>query len=381
MRLAVFSTHPVQYYAPLFRVLSSKLDLHVFYQKIPNAADQGVGFGTSFTWDIDLLSGYSHDVIEGDQAGVNWQDQSNPRKLATLLNKGGFDAALTLGWYAPFLRRGIISARSLGIPLMVRGDSQINPSQSISKRIVKGLTYPVLLRLFSAALYVGQRSREYYQSFGVPDRRLFYSPHAIETERFADAAANVDRGAWRENLGADTDEKLVLFAGKLVDFKRPQLAVEAVASLRNQGIPSRLVVAGTGPLASQVSALSERLKVPLSMLGFVNQSQMPMTYAGADALILPSTHRETWGLVANEALASGTPIIASNEAGCSADLCDGIAGVTADGADASSFANGLRELWSRNDRAGGIRAMSDRHSLHAAANGIVQAAESIACGQ
>jgi len=98
MRLAVFTTHPVQYFAPLFRELASKVDLCIFYQKIPSASDQGVGFGKAFTWDIDLLSGYKYEVLERPLDAPESQEQAqlNP-KMAKLLSDGTFDVALSLG--------------------------------------------------------------------------------------------------------------------------------------------------------------------------------------------------------------------------------------------------------------------------------------------
>lgn len=378
MRLAVFTTHPVQYFAPLFRELASKVDLCVFYQKIPSASDQGVGFGKAFTWDIDLLSGYKYEVIERpfDAAESQEQEQLNP-KLATLLRDGDFDAALSLGWYCNYLRGAILTARRLGIPVMVRGDSQHNPDQGIVSRVVKRMTYPMLLRIFSAGLFTGERSREYFRTYGFPDRKLFYSPHAIETERFAETGSRTDKVQRRQNMGVEPNEKLLLFAGKLVPYKRPLVAVETIVELRRLGISARLVVAGTGPLESDMLELAKRIDVPLTTLGFINQSEMPEIYATADALILPSTPRETWGLVANEALACGTPIVVSNEAGCSPDLCDGVAGTTGHGADAMSYALGLQRIWSKSDLSEAVKSVSDRHTMEVAARSIVAAARSI----
>jgi len=355
------------------------VDLSVFYQRIPNSVDQGIGFGTAFEWDIDLLSGYAYEVVEGesDPRSVAPSAHAKPTNLLVRLREKKFDLALSIGWYSPYLRRAIFCAHRLGVPVMVRGDSQVDPDQHFAKRFIKQLSYPLLLRLFSAGLYVGTRSREYFESFGYPENRLFYSPHAIETNRFHDTAFRVNKTESRKDLGVGTDEKLLLFAGKLVDFKRPFVAIETVAALRELGTNAKLVVAGTGPLEAAMIEHAKKLKVSVNLLGFVNQTEMPETYAVADALILPSTRRETWGLVANEALACGTPIVVSNEAGCAADLCDGLAGIAGEGNDAASYARGLQQIWSRDTIEKDVRAMSDRHSISAAANGILEAASFI----
>ena len=80
------------------------------------------------------------------------------------------------------------------------------------------------------------------------------------------------------------------------------------------------MVAGTGALAEALKARAGELKVPLHLLGFCNQSQMPAVYAAANLLVLPSDGRETWGLVVNEALACGCPVLVSDEVGCAPDI-------------------------------------------------------------
>jgi glycosyltransferase involved in cell wall biosynthesis len=63
---------------------------------------------------------------------------------------------------------------------------------------------------------------------------------------------------------------------------------------------------------------------PASFTGFLNQSEISRAYVAADCLVLPSDYRETWGLVVNEALASGLPCLVSQACGCAEDLsiCD-----------------------------------------------------------
>jgi glycosyltransferase involved in cell wall biosynthesis len=80
------------------------------------------------------------------------------------------------------------------------------------------------------------------------------------------------------------------------------------------------MIAGDGELRSQVTNTAAEHKISLHLLGFCNQSQMPAVYAACDLLVLPSDGRETWGLVANEALSCGRPIIVSDACGCAPDL-------------------------------------------------------------
>ena len=69
-RLAIVETHPIQYKAPLFRLLAAhpQIDLTVLYAMIPDPTQQGTGFGVSFAWDVPLLEGYRHEVLDNRSA-------------------------------------------------------------------------------------------------------------------------------------------------------------------------------------------------------------------------------------------------------------------------------------------------------------------------
>ncbi len=382
MRLAILTSHPVQYYAPLFRELSRSVDLHVYFAHKATPQQQAdAGFGTAFFWDVDLESGYNHSYL------VNIASEPNASKfsgcdtpeIGKQLREGKFDAVLSLGWHLKSLIQGIWAAKRQGLPVMIRGDSQLGLSTSRARKAIKAIAYPALLRSFNAALYVGERNRDYFRHYHYPEKRLFHSPHAVDTERFERAATTAAGAELRSQLAIAPEESVILFAGKLLPFKRPLDAVAAVAEVRSRGIKATLLIAGSGPLDNEVAALAQQLEVPLKLLGFVNQSKMPQVYAAADALLLPSTSRETWGLVCNEALASGLPVAVSESAGCSADICrDSSAARAFACGDTVSAANVLRSLLTEPPTRAEITATSHRFTLQKAADGIIKAMQAVA---
>lgn len=381
MRLAVVTSHPIQYYAPLFRELAARLDLHVFFAHRSTPEQQAAaGFGTAFDWDVDLTSGYAHSFLANVAAdpGPHHFAGCDTPEVGARLAEGGFDAVLLLGWHLKSLRQALRAARRLRLPVMVRGDSQLETPRSWLKRAVKAAAYPIFLRQFDAALYVGARSRAYYAHYGFPAQRLFFSPHCVDNAFFAERATPQARATLRRSLGIADDTPLVLFAGKLIPFKRPLDVVAAVARLRAQGLSAQVLVAGAGELEEPMRQEADRAGVPIHLTGFQNQTAMPAAYAAADVLALPSTGRETWGLVCNEALASGTPIVVSDAVGCAEDLAaDGAVGRTHRLGDAEDLARALGKVIAAPPPADAIAALSARYSLQAAAEGVISAARAL----
>ena len=149
-------------------------------------------------------------------------------------------------------------------------------------------------------------------------------------------------------------------------------------SRRPHGDGIRVLVAGAGELAGAMDDRARALGVRLDQLGFQNQTRMPAAYAAADLLMLPSDGRETWGLVCNEALACGRPILVSDAAGCAPDLAtDGLAGATFPMGDLEAAGRALGTLARARPSAAAIGEKSSRYSLSAAADGVVQALASV----
>src|SRR5262249_26819505 len=166
----------------------------------------------------------------------------------------------------------------------------------------------------------------YYEAQGVPARRLFSMPYAVDNDRFAAAAtlAAADREQRRAALGLSPGRPVVLFAGKLTPIKAPEVAVAALARLKAAAPAGRspyLLLAGDGPLRPSLEAdvAARGLIDDVRFLGFRNQRELPALYDLCDVFLLPS-RRGPWGLVVNEAMNAGRAIVASDQVGSAADL-------------------------------------------------------------
>ena len=331
MTLGVLATHPIQYQAPLYRALARELDLHVYFAHRQTAEGQAdAGFGVAFEWDVPLTDGYDHTFLSNRsrRPGTATFGGCDTPEIADVIRAGRFDAFLTTGWNTRSHWQAMTACWRTGTSLLVRGDSHLSTPRSAAKRVAKEVAYRVFIPRFDGYLVVGERSREYYLHYGADAGRMHFAPHFVDAAFFRERAEAADCPALRAQHGLTPDARVVLFAGKFTDVKRPVDFVEAVGALaRREGGVEGLMV-GDGPLRAEVEAAIAGTDAPVRLAGFLNQSEMPGAYAVADALALPSVS-ETWGLVVNEAMACGLPVAVSDTVGCAPDLVDeGVTGTT-----------------------------------------------------
>jgi glycosyltransferase involved in cell wall biosynthesis len=193
----------------------------------------------------------------------------------------------------------------------------------------------------------GQAARQYLLAQRANPRTIFTAVNAVDNELFATASARIRKNqeSARKNSGLPT--RYFLFVGRLVREKGVFELLEAYAklcpSIREQ---IGLVFVGDGAATQELRSKAELF---VQFTGFAQREQLPTYYALADALILP-THSDTWGLVVNEAMACGLPIIVSNAAGCASDLItDQWNGVIVPAKDVDALTSAMRLLASRPD--------------------------------
>jgi len=337
-RLAIFTSHPIQYQAPLFRALaaSGRVEPTVYFGSrhgVDVAMDSG--FGAAFRWDVPLLDGYEHVFLPNAATKPDVSRFGGVRlsNAADVLASGNHDALLVLGWQTRAHVQMLRAGWKVGVPLIVRGESTLQRSPSGGARGLarRALWLPARRRLYRAAfervdafLVIGSRNRDYYRAFGVPDEKFFWAPYGVDNDWFSlsEPARSMARERVRRQLGVGDLSVVFASSAKLIGRKRPFDLVDAVAQLRRRGVDARAVFIGDGEERAAIVAHAGRAGVAefTSITGFVNQAELPAWYAAADTLVLPSDSRETWGLVVNEAMAAGLPVVVSDAAGCSVDL-------------------------------------------------------------
>ena len=360
IRLAIVTTHPVQYYAPLFRDLAvgGAVEPRVFYGWEGAASGKALdrGFGTSFQWDVPLLEGYDHTFIpntSADPGTHHFGGLVNPTLVAEI-EAWAPDAVLVYGWnYRSHL--GVLRAFHGRVPVLFRGDSTLLDERPGLKDRARTLLRRALLRWVyrhvDLALYVGQHNRAYFRAHGLCEDQLVWAPHAVENVRFEDGPDDAyahAAAAWRADLGIAPADRVVLFAGKLERKKAPDVLLDAYRQVARDGPTSErrlhLAFVGTGPLEEALRTRGGG-DARVHFLGFQNQSRMPVAYRLADVFVLPSRGPgETWGLAVNEAMACGRPVVVTEAVGCAPDLVrSGETGYVVAPGDAPALADALRQ--------------------------------------
>jgi glycosyltransferase involved in cell wall biosynthesis len=321
-RLAIVATHPVQYDAPWFAHLELDLraQLEVFYLwDFGAAARHDRGFDLTLQWDVDLLTGYAHRFVRNQarDPGTHHFFGLRNRSLVRELADWKPDAILLFGYRHASHLRVLFAPRLRRIPLLFRGDSHLLAEGS-RPRPVKRVALNFLFRRFAAFLPVGRANAGYFLRHGVPHKRLFPAPRAVDNARFSASAHEKAGLAWRRELGIAETDRVVLFAGKFECKKRPDLLLRAFRSAS----PPRAVLlfVGSGPLGTELRRLAADCPA-IRFAPFQNQAAMPRVHAAADLLVLPSQGPgETWGLIVNEACCAGRAVIVSDHVGCHGEL-------------------------------------------------------------
>ncbi len=390
-RVLAIASHAVQYAAPIFRLMAQhpQLDFHVAYCGMRGAeAGHDPEFGHSVKWDVPLLDGYAWTHVPNRGSGTeSFFGLRNPG-LWKLIRSGRFDAVLC---YVGYLRAtfwiSFSAAKATRTAFLFGTDTvTLAPLDGrMWKRPIKRFAWPFLFRLADQVIVPSSGTRELMLSLGIPEERVTLTPNIVENDWWITQSAGVDRAAVRQSWGATADDMIVLFCAKLQPWKRPLDLLRAFAAAELQR--ALLVFAGEGPLRPELESAGASLGIAerVRFLGFVNQRQLPAIYSGADLLVLPSEY-DAFGLVINEAMLCGCPVVASDRVGAVRDLIEsGRTGFVYRCGDVSELASLLRRVSTHDPplselgRAARARmqSWSPRENIEATVNAITKAVSRI----
>ncbi|WP_119271311.1 glycosyltransferase family 4 protein [Taklimakanibacter deserti] len=233
------------------------------------------------------------------------------------------DAIALPGWSSPATLAGAYWASRRGVPIVVMSETN---ATDFHRHTVTELVKRRIVALFQAGLCGGRLAQAYLAELGLPHDRIFVGYDVVDNNHFDKDSVTTSKidnthkaidPAWRG--------RCFLASARFIPKKNLPRLVEAFARYRRAAGASAwpLVLLGDGPMRAELEAMRTALELEasLAMPGFVQYGELPLHYGNAGVFVHAST-TEQWGLVVNEAMASGLPVLVSERCGCAPDLVE-----------------------------------------------------------
>jgi len=317
IRVAVVAGEPTPYRIPHLRALAARpeLDVTVFYAA-PTVQRR--------TWALEHEEAV---FLSGPQlplSRVLHHDYALTPGIWRRLDRGHFDLVVVGGWSLMATQLAIAWCRTHRVPYALMSDNHLHEPRPGWVRAVKRVVLPRLVPQAAAWLVPGSLARDHIVRYGArPDRTVVF-PLTVDVDALAALADELRprRGELRSRLGIEGDAVAILQVGRLIELKAPDDLVRAIAGARSEtALPLTLVLVGDGPEEQRLRVLARDLEVPTVFAGMLAADDLVAAYVAADAFALVS-RRETWGVVVNEAMASGLPLVLSDRVGAAGDLLE-----------------------------------------------------------
>ena len=352
VRLCIVVQYPIHNHLPLYRALAADPDIELrvfFMQNAWSETGYDPAVGSVVDWGLPLRAGYDAEVFRNwspwRNGGERFWKYINPTLVWRVLTDA-HDVVYVHGHNHITHVAAIAAARLAGKRLLIRTISYNLGRRPWPARLLRFALYRLLYRIADRLLYIGELNRRFFEEFGAKDEQLVYAPHVVDNARLQAEGRRLAprRGALRSAFGIPTDSRVVLFCAKLIPKKRPLVMIDAFFDAGLRGWT--LLMVGDGPMRAVCEArvAARGGSKAVFFAGFLDQRAVGEAYAAADFMVLPSSHQETWGLVVNEAMNFGCPVIVSDRVGCAPDVAAAGAGVVFPHDRPDALVNALRRM-------------------------------------
>ena len=310
MKVAVLLSRPGPAGSPFKKMAEcSLIDLMVYYCSDTDP------FGRKMTNSGALfLNGYCYKFLKWFNLGVIKE---------LFINRP--DIIVIYGWNTPTFWLTYLTAFFKKIHFVMVSENPLNQEllKNKWKQKIKKLILPSFFKRVNGFLYIGLENRKFYKHYGVPDKKLFFFPFAVDNDYLISVRESLmpKRDELRKALGIKVDDVAILFMGRLIEKKRPMDLLQAYRELLNRQPKTHLIFVGDGILGKELVQYVRLHNLKrVHLVGFKDQYELEKYYAMSDIFVLPSGIGETWGFVVNEAMCFGLPVVASDIVGSAKDL-------------------------------------------------------------
>lgn len=323
--------------------------MHLFRNRIPFfeaiAERKGIKLGIYSTEPVrKYLDEYEKQ--HGSLKAKYWVDRSE-NFLNFIMQK--WDCLVITGYADYEAHLSFIYAKMRKIPIALFSESTL-----LERRRIRKVGWPLIrffISLADACIVPGANGKEFHLKYGCPEERIFVVPYVVDNEVFIDQLNQLEnKRALKKALGI-REEKVILFVGMFIPRKGIVDLLKAYKNLRKSLDSVGLILVGSGELRSEIELFIKREGLEgVYLPGFIDgRRELAMFYSVADVFVLPS-YLETWGLVLNEAMACGLPVIATDRVGSAVDLIEeGKNGIIVKAGDVKQLTNALRRILSNEE--------------------------------
>lgn len=328
----VFLSHPIHYHTSIYKILAKNKDLDLivyFYSNFGLGRHIDPQFKTEIDFQKDdILEGYKYvflknlnkprhfkffDFINYEIPKIIWREKPD----FVLINSWSYFS----DWLVIFA--SIFSKTKL----CLRSENPLchEFKKAKWKIRIKKVVLGFLFKQVDLFFYIGKENKEFLKFYGADENKMIFTPYAVNNDYFQKEYERLKnkKNELRKELSISEKSIVILFVGKLITKKRPLDLLQAFEILYNEHNLKDifLLYVGDGELRKDIEDFVIKNNLNnVKITGFVNQKEIPKYYAISDIFVLPSDIGETWGLVVNEAMNFGLPIIVSDMVGCGPDL-------------------------------------------------------------
>jgi glycosyltransferase involved in cell wall biosynthesis len=378
-RVLLLNNVPAPYFDPLFEKLGAESgwELTVCYSSDWN---QGVGWREKSQ---AKTAAHRTIVLDGQRPALRARFGSSLAAaiaLAKILLSGKSDYLICYGYTLAPQMTALLWAMLTATPFALIGDANYYSDAAAGlKRLVKGAWLRLLTRRAAALIAIGTASRRFWEAYGAKAEKLFESRFAVDNDFYGrECEERKGEAARLKSQFGLAGKTAFLFVGRLVRRKNVDLIIRAARQLNDHRVA--VVIAGSGEEQPGLETLAQG-EPRIIFAGNVPPEELPLYYAMSDALVLPAAH-EPWGLVINEAMASGLAVIAHRHCGAAVDLVAPDNGVALETFSVDELA---RAMFLMADNQALLHSMQERsrdkikaRTLDAAARAIIRAVDQTA---
>lgn len=318
LRVAVFLQSPIDYTAGLMRKLSEVVKLKIFYGSDfallkPMFVKE---YNKTVKWDMNMIQDLDCTFLRNFSPWRN--HEFNPGIIRELVaNK--YDLLIIRAYDSFTSWMAFIVARLLKMPVLFIGETDLFKSTASWLTCIKKVVLPVLLNNVAAVMYSCTSNAEYFESYGVPKRKMFFVPSAVDNDFYRKRAVVLEdrKLELKIALGIPIDLPVILTVSKLIDRKRILDILSAFITVQHK---SYLLIVGEGPQRAELEQFVQQHEISnVSFVGFKNRTEISEFYTLADIFLLASEWDPSPKAL-QEAMNFSVAVVLSDHIGTAQDL-------------------------------------------------------------